>query len=95
MSSNTRDVNGGVRVRFAAGTRASDILQQMRCHYAYVRAHGWSNHPDCSFDVRGVAFRRTADPQAIEIIGQNRSATTRIRKSMHAGALGVVATGEK
>jgi hypothetical protein len=75
------DVQGGVRVRFAKGTRVDAVLAHMRCHFAYAQAHGFDKVASCPLYIRGVAFQRGADdPQAIDITGPNSKTVTEIRK---------------
>jgi hypothetical protein len=61
------DVAGGVRVKFAAGTRVDAVLAHMRCHYAYARARAFAEEISCPLYMRGIDFKQSADPLAIEI----------------------------
>jgi hypothetical protein len=80
------DIDGGVRIRFVDQSHASTALPRMRCHYAYARAHGFSNSPDCALYIRGVDFRQSSDPHAIDIVSNDPKTTAEIRKRMHASA---------
>ncbi len=78
--SDVRDVEGGVRIRFADQSRASAAVPRMRCHYAFARAHGFTNSPDCALYVPGVDIKQTPDPQSIDIVSGDPKTTAEIRK---------------
>lgn len=78
--SDVRDVEGGVRIRFADQSRASAAVPRMRCHDAYARAHGFANRPDCALYIRGVDIRQTPDSQALDIVSGDPNTTAEIRK---------------
>ena len=61
------DIKGGVRVRFAAGTRVDAVLAHMRCHYAYARARGFAEAATCPLYMRGIEIQPAKDPLAIDI----------------------------
>lgn len=77
-----RDIDGGERVRFNDPARASALLPQMRCHYAYARAHGFSDSPQCALYMQGLDFRQDVDPHAIDIVvvGGGAKATAELRR---------------
>lgn len=81
-----RDIDGGVRIRFVDEGHASTALPRMRCHYAYARAHGFSNSPDCALYIRGVDFRQSPDARAIDVVSSDPKTTDEIRRRMHASA---------
>jgi hypothetical protein len=61
------DIEGGVRVTFAAGTPVHAVFAHMRCHYAYARARAFEDAASCPLYVRGIEIKRGNDPLAIEI----------------------------
>jgi hypothetical protein len=61
------DIDGGVRVTFARGTRVDAVVEHMRCHYAFARARAFVDAVSCPLYFRGVEFRRGLDPLAVEI----------------------------
>jgi hypothetical protein len=61
------DVPGGVRVKFAPGTRVDAVFAHMRCHYAYARARAFEEATTCPLYMRGIDIERAKDPLAIEI----------------------------
>jgi hypothetical protein len=73
------DVPGGVRARFAEGTRVDAVVAHMRCHFAYAQAHGFGEMAGCPLYVRGIEIRRASDPRAVEIIGRDAAVTSEIR----------------
>jgi hypothetical protein len=87
------DVEGGVRVRFAEGTRVDAVLAHMRCHFAYAQARGFGKASGCPLYIRGITINRTNDPHAIEIVGPNPKVTADIRRLSRAEA--VVVHAEK
>jgi len=48
------DVDRGVRVTFAPGTRVDAVTAHMRCHYAYARAHGFDARVSCPLYMPGL-----------------------------------------
>lgn len=82
-----RDVDGGVRLRLADRERANDVLPLLRCAAAHAMAHGPSDRCGGAPSLRGVEFRETPDPQAIEVVGQSRVVSAEIRKLFHGNAL--------
>lgn len=73
------DVPGGVRARFAEGTRVDAVVAHMRCHFAYAQSRGFDAGTTCPLDVRGIEIRATSDPRAIEIVGRDATVTNEIR----------------
>jgi hypothetical protein len=84
----TKDIDGGVRVRYRDGTDVQAMLPLMRCHYAYARAHGFQDNHDCPLYVRGEGFRAASEPNALEIVSQDTKdskTVAEIRRRVRAG----------
>jgi hypothetical protein len=73
------DIHGGVRVRFAAGTKVDEVAARMRCHLAYARAYGFDTLVSCPLYVRGLEIRTTADGQSIDLTSRDRRVADEIR----------------
>jgi len=87
------DIAGGVRVRFAEGTRVDAVLAHMRCHFAYAQAHGFDKDNGCPLYIRGVSIERDNDPRSVDIVGPNQKVAAEIRVMSRAEA--VVVHGKK
>ncbi len=83
---NVSDIDGGARVVFGDPVRASMWLSLVRCHYAYARAHGVVNNPDCVMYLPGVEFLPTPDPRVVDVVARNPRTATEIRRRVHASA---------
>ncbi len=81
------DVEGGVRVHFKAGARVDALLAHMQCHLAYAKARGFDDSVSCPLYVPGIAIRRTEDPLALEIVGNNSKTASEIRNHSRAEAV--------
>lgn len=81
------DIEGGVRIRFAAGTRVDAVLAHMRCHYAYAEARGFGKAADCPLYIRGITIRAGKDPLSIDIVGPNTKTMAEIRRLSRAEAV--------
>jgi hypothetical protein len=55
------DLRRGVRVSFAPGTRVDAIVEHMRCHYAYARAHAFDSRVSCPLYMPGISIHRDGD----------------------------------
>jgi hypothetical protein len=66
------DVDRGVRVTFAPGTRVDAVAAHMRCHYAYARAHGFDARVSCPLYMPGIEIAQTG-PSAVEIKTHNQA----------------------
>jgi hypothetical protein len=85
----TKDIDGGVRVRYREGTDVQAMLPLMRCHYAYARAHGFQDNHNCPLYVRGEGFRAASEPNAFEIVSQDvkdSNTVAEIRKRVRVGS---------
>jgi hypothetical protein len=85
-----RDISGGVRVRLNEQAGSSEVLPQVRCHYAYERAHGFSDRQICPLSVRGVEFRATGDLRVFDVLGKDAKTVGEIRRQIHGGGLGPI-----
>jgi hypothetical protein len=75
------DIDFGVRVRFAKGTRIDAVLAHMQCHLAYAEKNGFDKAAaGCPLYIRGVSFRRAQDGQSIDILGPNPKVVADIRR---------------
>ncbi|MCC7537166.1 MAG: hypothetical protein IT379_13170 [Deltaproteobacteria bacterium] len=61
-SSSVEDVEGGARMRVAAGSTAAEVESQARCHRARMMVDGLDHMTSCPFGVRGLVI--TARPVA-------------------------------
>jgi hypothetical protein len=80
------DIPGGVRVRFAEGTQVDAVYAHMQCHLAFAEAPGFGKAAGCPLYIRGISFRRPADPRSIEIVGPNTKVAADIRRLSRAEA---------
>jgi len=83
----TKDIDGGVRIRYRDGTDVRAMLPLMRCHYAYARAHGFADNQDCPLYIRGEEFRAASEPNALEIVShdtKDNQTVAEIRKRVRA-----------
>jgi hypothetical protein len=86
----TKDIDGGVRIRYRDGTDVRIMLPLMRCHYAYARVHGFQDNHDCPLYIRGEEFR-AAEPNALDIVAQDPKdgkTVAEIRKRVRADGAG-------
>jgi hypothetical protein len=72
------DVTGGVRVNFAQGARVDAILEHMRCHYAYARAHAFDARVSCPLYMQGITIRPSG-ALAVEILAPDRAHVEELR----------------
>jgi hypothetical protein len=82
------DIDFGVRVRFAKGTRTDAVFAHMQCHLAYAERNGFDKAAaGCPLYIRGVSFRRVEDGQSIDILGPNPKVVADIRRLSRAEAV--------
>jgi hypothetical protein len=72
------DVDRGVRVSFAPGTRVDAVVAHMRCHYAYAKAHGFDERVSCPLYMPGIQISQ-AGGAAVEIKARNRDQVDDLR----------------
>ena len=71
-------VDGGVRVVFAPGVPAADVVAQMRCHLAFARARGYRD--ECPLYMRGVRIDASADGTGVLITTDDPAGVTDLRQ---------------
>jgi hypothetical protein len=63
-----RDLASGVRVELAPSVSVAAVVAEMRCHYAFARARGFSEEAAaCPLYMRGIAIELSRDHRAVEI----------------------------
>jgi hypothetical protein len=72
------DVERGVRVTFASGTRVDAVVAHMRCHYAFSRAHGFDARVSCPLYMPGIQIEQ-AGAAAVDIKQQNKEQVADLR----------------
>ncbi|HVU52366.1 MAG TPA: hypothetical protein VHL80_16845 [Polyangia bacterium] len=72
------DVERGVRVTFAPGTRVDAVAAHMRCHYAFARAHGFEARVSCPLYMPGIQIEQ-AGAAAVEIKLRNKEQIGELR----------------
>jgi hypothetical protein len=72
------DVDRGVRVSFAPGTRVDAVVAHMRCHYAYAKAHGFDARVSCPLYMPGIEIS-PAGGTAVEIKVRKRDQVDELR----------------
>jgi hypothetical protein len=73
----TVDIAGGVRVTLQPGVPVRAVVDHMRCHLAYARAHGYAD--DCPLYMKGVKIDATPDGTAITITTTNSADVAELR----------------
>ena len=73
------DIPGGVRARLVSATPVDAVVAQMRCHYAFARARGFSENVTCPLYIRGIEIKRGDGPDAIEIVSLDPSVEREVR----------------
>jgi hypothetical protein len=81
------DTDGGVRIAFGDPVQASMWLSRVRCHYAYARAHGVVNNPDCVLYLPDVEFLPTSNPRLVDVVARDPRTAAEIRRRAHASAI--------
>jgi hypothetical protein len=66
------DVESGVRVTFAPGTRVDAVVAHMRCHYAYAKAHGFDGSVSCPLYMPGLEIEQ-AGPGAVDLKARDKA----------------------
>jgi hypothetical protein len=72
------DVDRGVRVTLAPGTRVDAVVAHMRCHYAYAKAHGFDARVSCPLYMPGIVIEQ-AGPAAVDIKIRDKSQIDELR----------------
>jgi hypothetical protein len=72
------DVERGVRVTFAPGTRVDAVAAHMRCHYAYARAHGFDARVSCPLYMPGLEIEQQVGA-AVEIKIRDKQKVAELR----------------
>jgi hypothetical protein len=72
------DVDHGVRVTFAPGTRVDAVTAHMRCHYAYAKAHGFDARVSCPLYLPGLEIEQ-AGASAVDLKAKNRAQVDDLR----------------
>jgi hypothetical protein len=86
------DVERGVRVTFAPGTRVDAVAAHMRCHYAYARAHGFDARVSCPLYMPGIEIAQQSGT-AVDIKVRDKAKVTELRSRAREEA--VFAAGAK
>jgi hypothetical protein len=77
--SRLEDIPGGVRVWLAPGARTDAVVAQMRCHFAYARARGFSENVSCPLYVRGIEIKKGRAPETIELTSPDAAVAREVR----------------
>ena len=78
------DIDGGVRFVLAGDSAKVDsVIAQMRCHFAWARARGFTELPDCPIYIKGIDINRSVDGHGIDITAHDREVTTLLRQRTH------------
>jgi len=72
------DVERGVRVTFAPGTRVDAVVAHMRCHYAYAKARGFDARVSCPLYMPGIEISQDGGG-AVEIKVRDRAQVDDLR----------------
>jgi hypothetical protein len=73
------DVEGGVRIRFVPHFRVEEVLENMRCHFAFARTRGYEGNTGCPLYLRGVEVR--AGPGGtVELVASDPATVRTIRE---------------
>jgi hypothetical protein len=80
-----QDLGDGVRVEIAPPRSVDAVVADMRCHYAFARARGFSAAAAaCPLYVQGISIERAADGRGLEVRGETpalaREIRTRVRQ---------------
>jgi len=73
------DIERGVRVTFAPGTRVDAVVAHMRCHYAFARAHGFAERVSCPLYMPGLEIARQGGAVDLKIRDKAQVAELRAR----------------
>ncbi len=79
------DIDGGVRFVLSDHTQVGAVIAQMRCHFAWARARGFTRVGDCPIYLKGIDINRSADGLGIDITGHERGVVTALRQNAHGG----------
>ena len=71
-------VDGGVRVVFAPGVPAADVVAQMRCHLAFARVRGYRD--ECPLYMRGVHIDASPDGTGVLITTDDPAGVADLRQ---------------
>jgi hypothetical protein len=83
-----RDLRDGVRVELAPAASTERTVAEMRCHYAFARAQGFTAEAAaCPLYLRGVEIGRSADGRAIDIRGPTAALASEIRRRVRQEAV--------
>ena len=72
------DVPRGVRIEFITGARVDAIVEHMRCHYAFARAHAFDARVNCPLYMPGIKIQR-AGALAVEITAPDKAHVEELR----------------
>lgn len=79
------DIDGGVRMIFVDASQVDSVVAQMRCHFAWARARGFTQLPDCPIYIKGIDIHRSSDGRGIDITARDRDVITLVRQRTHGG----------
>ena len=74
----TEEIPSGIRLHLHQSVSAEALLQHMRCHHAFARAHGLIGMESCPLYVSGIRITLASD-EAIDVTSEDAATVEEIR----------------
>ncbi|MGB5809575.1 MAG: hypothetical protein WBG86_03535, partial [Polyangiales bacterium] len=73
------EVSMGVRFHLVEGVDIAQVVNHMRCHHAFGRAHGFEEMEACPLYLKRIRIRKV-DAQVVEVTGDSTSSAREIQR---------------
>lgn len=77
--SRVEDIRMGARLYLVEGSDTAQVVNHMRCHNAFGRAHGFEEMDGCPLYLKHLTIRQVS-PGIVELVGTNASTAQQIQR---------------